>query len=151
MKWALKDFEIYLQEKDYIDTAIIPLIPVTLSHNIKMTVSMSEFIQIIAGEMERQFKGRVLLFPSFTYLSGESKDMRKMRLNEWTSEFLDNGMKHVFFITSDAEWKAIESELQGTLLLLPVVPLEHMDEKYKYQLVSDQISQLINTFVKKWS
>ena len=151
MKWTMKDLDIYLREREYVDTALIPLIPITLSQNVKMTAAMSEFIQVITGEMERQFKGRVLLFPPFTYLAQESLEMKKERLDHWTSELTENGIKHVFYITSDFEWKTAEKQLEGALLLLPVVPLEHMDEKYKHQLVSDQVSQLINVFVEKWS
>jgi hypothetical protein len=151
VKWTIKDLEVYLQEKEYVDTAIIPLVPFTLSTNVKMTVSMGEFIHIIANEIERQFKGRVFLFPPFTYLAAEGMDEKINRITAWSNELKANGMKHIFYMTADAEWKAIETRIPGTLIWLPAIPLEHVDEKYKHQLIGDQISQLMNVFIAKWS
>ncbi|RAK22146.1 uncharacterized protein DUF2487 [Anoxybacillus vitaminiphilus] len=151
MKWTAKDVEVYLQEKEYIDTAVIPLIPLTLEKNVKSIASMGEFVQIIVGELERQFKGRVFLLPPFTYFTSESMEEKIKRIADWTSQLTANGMKHIFYVTSDTEWKAGEASLPGTLLWLPSIPLEHMDEKYKQQIVMDQTSQLMNLLISKWS
>jgi hypothetical protein len=151
VKWTVKDVEVYLQEKEYVDTAVIPLIPLTLEKDVKSIVSMGEFVQIIVNELERQFKGRVFLFPPFTYFTSESMEEKIKRIADWTSQLTANGMKHIFYVTSDTEWKAGEANLPGTLLWLPSIPLEHMDEKYKQQIVTDQISQLMNLLIAKWS
>jgi hypothetical protein len=151
VKWTVKDVEVYLQEKEYVDTAVIPLIPLTLEKNVKSIVSMGEFVQIIVNELERQFKGRVFLFPPFTYFTSENMEEKTKRIADWTGELIANGMKHIFYVTSDTEWKAGEANLPGTLLWLPSIPLEHMDEKYKQQIVTDQISQLMNLLIAKWS
>jgi len=86
MKWVTKDMDVYIQAKEYVDTAVIPLIPVSLEGNLKNTVSMGEFITILSNEVERQFKGRIILFPAFTYSNGEELEMAKVRLNQWTSD-----------------------------------------------------------------
>nr|WP_220129092.1 YpiF family protein [Anoxybacillus calidus] len=140
-----------MQEKEYVDTAVIPLIPLTLEKNVKSIVSMGEFVQIIVNELERQFKGRVFLFPPFTYFTSENMEEKTKRIADWTDELIANGMKHIFYVTSDTEWKAGEANLPGTLLWLPSIPLEHMDEKYKQQIVTDQTSQLMNLLIAKWS
>jgi hypothetical protein len=151
VKWTVKDVEVYLQEKEYVDTAVIPLVPLELKKNVKSIVSMGEFVQMIVSELERQFKGRVFLFPPFTYFVSESMEEKMKRITDWTSELTANGMKHIFYVTSDAEWKAREGDLPGALLWLPSLPLEHMDEKYKQQIVTDQTSQLMNLLIAKWS
>jgi hypothetical protein len=151
VKWTAKDLEVYLQEKEYVDTGIIPLVPLTLSKNVKSTASMGEFVQIIANELERQFRGRVFLFPPFTYLIEEKTEEKLKRIAEWTSELTANGMKHMFYVTSDTEWKTNETALPGTLLWLPTIPLEHMDDKYKQQIINDQVSQLMNLLISKWT
>jgi hypothetical protein len=151
VKWTVKDVAVYLQEKEYVDTAVIPLVPLALEKNVKSIVSGGEFVQMIVSELERQFKGRVFLFPPFTYFVSESMEEKMKRITDWTSELTANGMKHIFYVTSDTEWKAREADLPGALLWLPSLPLEHMDEKYKQQIVTDQTSQLMNLLVAKWS
>ncbi|MFT4413081.1 YpiF family protein [Fredinandcohnia humi] len=150
MKWITKDMDVYLQAKEYVDTAVIPLIPVSLEGDLKTKVSMGEFITILTNEVERQFKGRVILFPPFTYLGNENMDNSKERLNQWTTELENGGMKHSIFITSDSSWKQIESELQGTLIWLPSLPLEYVEEKYKQTMLQDQMKQLVTLFMNIW-
>ncbi|MFS0863572.1 YpiF family protein [Fredinandcohnia sp. 179-A 10B2 NHS] len=150
MKWVTKDIDVYLQAKEYVDTAVIPLIPVSLDGNLKTTVSMGEFITILSNEIERQFKGRIILFPAFTYSGSEELQNTKERLNQWTSDFSGGGMKHAIFITSDSSWKQVEAELQGTLIWMPTLPLEYVEEKYKQTMLQDQMKQLIGLFMNIW-
>lgn len=150
MKWVTKDIDVYLQAKEYVDTAVIPLIPVALDGNLKTTVSMGEFITILSNEIERQFKGRIILFPAFTYSSSEELQETKERLNQWTNDLSEGGMKHAIFITSDSSWKQVEAELQGTLIWMPTLPLEYVEEKYKQTMLQDQMKQLISLFMNIW-
>jgi hypothetical protein len=151
MKWMTKDMDMYLQAKEYVDTALIPLIPISMGKDLKFIVSMGEFIQIITNELERQFKGRLILFPPFTYLNHENMEERKNRLLNWTNDMKENGMKHVFLISSDSSWKDIEGEIENPFIWLPTIPLEHLDEQYKQSLLSEQMKQLMPMFMKKWS
>ncbi|MDR4888702.1 YpiF family protein [Fredinandcohnia sp. QZ13] len=150
MKWITKDMDVYLQAKEYVDTAVIPLIPVSLEGNLKNTVSMGEFITILSNEVERQFKGRIILFPAFTYSNGEVLDIAKNRLNQWTSDLISGGMKHTIFITSDSSWKQVEADLNGSLIWLPTLPLEYVEEKYKQTMLQDQMKQLVTLFTNIW-
>ncbi|MCA1030502.1 YpiF family protein [Bacillus timonensis] len=150
MKWITKDVDIYLQSKEYVDTAIIPLIPVSWTDNMKSTVAMGEFISILANEVDRQFKGRILLIPSFTYLISESEDSRISRLCGWEDDLKQKDFKHVIYLTSDSEWKNNESQLNGTLIWMPTLPLEYVEEKYKQTMIHDQMKQLISIFMNIW-
>jgi hypothetical protein len=152
MKWLTKEIDMYLQAKEYVDTALIPLIPITtMGKDLKLIVSMGEFIQIITNELERQFKGRLILFPPFTYLYHENMEDRKNRLLHWTNDMKENGIKHVFLISSDSSWKDIKGEIEDSLIWLPTFPLEHMDEQYKQSIITEQMKQLMPLFMKKWS
>ncbi|WP_096200922.1 YpiF family protein [Bacillus sp. FJAT-45350] len=150
MKWQAKEIDMYLQAKEYVDTALIPLVPISWEKDVKSTVSMGEFISIITDELERQFRGRVIQFPSFTYLKSESQEERIMRLLKWSNELEQNGVSHIVYLTSDSEWKAVESDLKDMLLWLPTIPLEHMEQQYKVQTISDQIKQLLPILTNKW-
>lgn len=151
MKWITRDMDLYLQAKEYVDTAVIPLIPVTWENDVKTTVAMGEFITILTNEMERQFKGRIILFPPFTYTALESVESRIERLTTWTSELSEKGMKYFFFVSSDSIWKQQEENLEtGSLIWLPSLPLEYVEEKYKQAMLQDQMKQLITIFMSIW-
>lgn len=150
MKWVTKDIDMYLQAREYVDTAIIPLVPLSWSNDLKTTVVMGEFISIMANEIERQFKGRLVLFPPFTYRKLDSIDLHFERLSLWAAELTENGMKHIFYLTSDSDWKQVESQMGQTLVWLPTIPLEHVDEQYKRSLINDQMNQLMPIFINEW-
>jgi hypothetical protein len=44
----------------------------------------------------------------------------------------------------------VEDRLEGGLIWLPSLPLEHMDENYRNSILDDQVKQLLNLFVQKW-
>lgn len=150
MKWNSKEIDIYLTSKEYVDTALITLIPISFNGEMKQSVAMGEFSTILTNEIERQLHGRTLAFPSFTYLKSEEREKKLNRLKEWTSKLSDQGFKHLFLFTSDSEWKQFEQDLDATLIWLPVIPLEHMDGKYKTEILQEQTKQLLQIVTNKW-
>ena len=150
MKWITKDIDVYLQAREYVDTAVMPLIPISWSQNVKSTVALGEFITILSAEIERQFKGRVVLFPSFTYSMKEVMDNRLDRMQAMSAEIMEGGLKHIIYITSDSEWKQVEQNLPGDLLWIPSLPLEYVEEKYKQKMIQDQMKQLVSIFMDIW-
>jgi hypothetical protein len=151
MKWVAADVEIYVKEKDYIDTALIPLIPITIADGAKAAASGGEFVQLIVHEAERQLKGRVFLFPPFTYFMSEQREELIRRLGDWTRQLMEHGMKHVFYVTCDRTWKEYENQLFDRLWMVPAIPLQDMDESYKQEIIREQTSQLLNFFISQWS
>lgn len=149
MKWTSKDITQYVQAKEYIDTAIIPLIPISFEQDIKSLASHGEYITILSHELERQFRGRVILLPSYSYLHNNSLDSKTSQLNEFVGQIKEN-MKHVFLLTSDSSWTQNEQTLEGKLVWLPAIPLEDMEEKYKMKIIQDQMNQLLPMFIQKW-
>lgn len=149
MKWNTNDIDMYLKSKEYVDTAILPLAPIALGDQLKSAVAMGEYIHHITLELERQFKGRLLLLPAFTYLREEKEMTRIERLSQW-SEALQQEFIHLFFLTSDLTWKQEEDKLSGTLLWLPSLPLEHVEANYKQEVIQDQIKQIIPLIMDKW-
>ncbi|MGD6966806.1 DUF2487 family protein [Rossellomorea vietnamensis] len=150
MNWNGKEVETYLKEKKYIDTAIIPLLPLGFGEDMKTSAAQGEFISLLAMHLEHQFKGRLMLFPSFTYLKTEEEGSAEKRLQEWRSSMIDSGFQYVFFLTSDSDWRFASDELERSLMWLPSIPLDNMDEKYKHSIMEDQVKQLLNVIVKKW-
>lgn len=148
MKWVAADIEMYQKAAEYVDTAIIPLMPVSFDRDMKQSASMAEFIGILTGQLEKQFKGRIFLLPAYVYIKGHSGNLKT--LQEWEKTVLDKQFKHLFFVTSDSSWRQHENEMSGTLLWLPSLPLEHIQDQQKVSIVEDQVKQLLTLFTEKW-
>lgn len=150
MKWTTEDILSFIKEREYIDTAILPLIPVDFHDGMKESAAMNEFISIITAELERQFKGRVLLLPSFTYLKNDDIAVVTERLHRWLASLKESGMKHILMMTSDSNWKRKEKELMEEVVWLPLIPLENLDAAYKKQVITEQMKQIIPIMMDKW-
>ena len=150
MKWRPKDIEMYINSKEYVDTVLLPLTGVEFGGGILQSASMNDFLMILTNEIEKQFKGRVLLLPPITYSCGWSREEKRLMIEKWKGTLEKEEFRHLFFITSDAEWKALDSLLGDSLLWVPALPLEHMDAKHKGPLMEDQVSQVLKKIVENW-
>lgn len=150
MEWKAKDIEVYLKEKSYIDTAIVPLMPITFGSQMKQTVEKGEFIQLLSLQLERQFKGRMLVLPPFTYLIDLGDSEKVPLINKWVEQMKEHEMKHVFLLTADEIWRNLSEQLSASLLFAASVPLEHLDEQYKQSIMENQVKQLMNEIVQGW-
>ncbi|MFD0051619.1 YpiF family protein [Actinomycetes bacterium NPDC127524] len=148
MKWIPADIEMYNGAKDFVDTVLIPLAPISLDSQMKQSSSMFEFLAILSAEIERQFKGRILLMPSLTYLMEEERNYSYA--NSWAAKLRENNFKHVFFLSCDSEWKRCESELEGGLIWIPSLPLEQLELTQARSLVSEQVRQVMEIFTLNW-
>ncbi|MFX3622810.1 MAG: YpiF family protein [Ectobacillus sp.] len=148
MDWTAKDIQLYEQSKEYIDTAVIPLIPLSLGADIGSVVQKGEFISVLSRELEREYRGRILLLPPFTYISGQ-KETEIKRLQQWTDMAVHNGLLHVVYLTSDYEWKDIP-ELPGTTFWLPALPIGQLDQKAKRDVLQSQIREIMTILTEKW-
>ncbi|WLD91814.1 YpiF family protein [Alkalihalobacillus sp. AL-G] len=149
MKWRSEDIDLYLQSEEYVDTAIVPLIPISMGKQMKHTVLKGEFPLIVTDELERQLKGRVILFPPITYLSKESDDSVLSRMIGLRDELIEQGIPYITFVTSDARWSGVD-ELNPDLINIPPVPLEHMEDEYKRDVIGEQVKHLLQIVTKKW-
>ncbi|MGE6258828.1 YpiF family protein [Heyndrickxia sporothermodurans] len=149
MNWNGKDVELYLKEQQFIDTVVVPLLPISFGTEMKQAASQGEFIDLLCMHLERQFKGRMLLFPAFTYLTNLDHDQKLDMLQSWEVKLKESGFSHIFYLTSDSSWRD-QDKLKDQVIWLPSVPLEHMEEQYKHSIIEDQVKQLINIIVQQW-
>ncbi|AZV63738.1 YpiF family protein [Peribacillus frigoritolerans] len=148
MKWTAKDLDMYMQSKEYVDTVLIPLVPLSFKGQMKQTGSMNEFLTILSLEIEKQMKGRILLLPTFHYLSDEMDKVE--RLKRWANEVKENNFEHVFFLTSDFEWKKEERELENNLVWIPAIPLEGLEIEQAREMINQQVLQILDIFSYNW-
>jgi hypothetical protein len=147
MHWNGKDSAVFQAQKEYIDTAIIPLTLIDGSQNgFQFAASAADFTLSLGNLIENQFKGRIVLFPSFSYTKNQDK---YLLLENWMEELKKAQFKHIFYITSDRDWTTMEEDIN--IFWIPSIPLESMDQKMKNSVLEDQLRQLIPTFAKKWA
>lgn len=150
LQWNAKDLASFKEVKEYIDTAIVPLLPISLEADLIQCGSMVEFTSLVSGALQVQFTGRTLSFPPFTYWRQEDFTKKSIRLKQWEQTIQKEGFKHIFYFTSDLEWKLYETGKGSELFVLPTVPLESMEDQYKRSMVEDQVKQFINLIIQKW-
>ncbi|MCK1991309.1 YpiF family protein [Peribacillus muralis] len=148
MRWTAKELDMYSQSKEYVDTVLISLVPLSFGGEMKQTGSMNEFLTILSLEIEKQMKGRILLMPSFQYLHNEKDKVE--RLKHWANEAKENNFKHVFFLTSDYEWKKDERELENHLIWIPAIPLENLEIDQARGMIGQQVLQILDIFTYNW-
>ena len=149
MRWRVGDIQKYLEQKEYIDTVIIPLVPISWRQDLIASVREGEFIDTIIRETERQLQGRLVLTPPFTYLKTESETDKLERLRAFESEFKGENIKCVFFVTADVGWKKNENDLKGLIWVAPI-PLEHMDERYRKDFVDENVGLIMRHITEMW-
>ncbi|WP_070121128.1 YpiF family protein [Bacillus marinisedimentorum] len=150
MNWNPKDVDMFLQAKEYVDTAVIPLLPVSLGKRARETAVMGEFTAALAAEVEREYKGRILHMPPFTYLSSEGREELMSRLKAWEGETHAEDVSHIFYITADGMWKSMEDELAGDLIWVPSVDLGSIEGAAARQLLTGQAAQLQQLIRDTW-
>ncbi|WP_416149728.1 YpiF family protein [Salipaludibacillus sp. HK11] len=150
MKWKVNQLVTYFEAKEYVDTAVIPLIPLQWGKEEKDTVTMGEFTEYITDRIENQFTGRVFLMPPFTYLKSEESAEKVRRLKEWDAHLFQQGFKYIFYITSDIEWKSLDKQLPDELIWIPAISSESMDLNQLKKTVEQQTSQIMPLFTGKW-
>ncbi|MBM7840172.1 hypothetical protein JOC54_003452 [Alkalihalobacillus xiaoxiensis] len=151
MRFKTADIDTYLQSKDYVDTAVIPLVESTWAADAKTVAQAVEFTQALTDEMERQFKGRIMQFPLFGYAKSENREQVVERLMLWQKDLKENGFKHIFLVTADANWKQLENELSHmTLLFVPALPLEYIEQKNRKKVMDGQLQQLLPIITAVW-
>ena len=147
MNWTANDMDTYSQQKEYIDTLIIPLLKIeTNSATMKSGASGSEFLMRLTTYIETQFKGRIMLMPPFSYTPSMELD----HLAEKLARDIDTmPFKHVFYLTTDPSWTT--SSLKGQVIWLPSIPLESMDDHLRQTIIEDQLRQVLPMMTSKWS
>lgn len=149
MKWVVADAKQYEQAREYVDTVIIPLLSISLVEKMQNIVVEGEFLTVLTNELEREYKGRILLLPAFTYVE-IAKENERERLREWTSYLQEQGLKHVIYVTSDSSWKMAEEELSGHLFYSPAFPIEQLSDQAKREVIQAQMEPIIELFIEKW-
>ncbi len=147
MYFNANDVTSFLAQKDFIDTAIIPLVGIDLTaEKLKQSGAESDFLLSLTAFIEQQFRGRLLVMPPFSYSTALKNEEMPVQLE---TQLHTAGFKHVFFITCDHFWTNIGDVVN--IIWLPAIPLESMNMNVKQTILEDQLRQVIPVFSTKWS
>ena len=153
MKWLAEDLDLFQKEKEYIDTVLIPLVPIKWGDQMNSVVREGRFSLLIAEQIERELKGRVILSPAYTYLKSAPFDETKLMLEAWLHEIQLAGVKYIVTLTSDVDWKTNLSEFQMEsvqTIWLPAVPVEHMNPQNKQDFLDETVGNLLKQIAQVW-
>lgn len=68
MFFNVNDVQQFQSQKDFIDTALVPLLSLDFEEGkMKQSSSAAEFLMSLTSFIEQQFKGRLMLIPPFSY------------------------------------------------------------------------------------
>jgi len=147
MYFNANDVTSFLGQKDFIDTAIVPLISIDLSsEKIKQSGAEVDFVMSLTSFIEQQFKGRLLVMPPFSHMTSLKNEELPQ---QFETQLHSAGFKHVFFITCDHSWTNIGDIVN--IIWLPAIPLESMDASVKKSILEDQLRQVIPMLSTKWA
>jgi hypothetical protein len=153
MKWNKQDLTKYVQAKEYIDTAIIPLIPFSFQLTDEQLITQAfqkEVVQLLCDRVEVEYAGRVMLLPGYQYIPSIDIEKEINRLNEYVKEIHTLPFQHIFFLTFDPLWKKHEKSLEANLLWLPVMKDGDLQNKETQQIVMDHVHQITDLIRSFW-
>lgn len=151
LKWTPEDLQKYVQAKEYIDTAIIPVLGFQMNDEKKLEKEafQREVLSIYTNEIEKELSGRLLLTPPYNYVKSDDMTKELERLNNWIDHIKEQPFTSVFILTFDNQWKKIEKNLNAELLWFPSVQTGDIKSEESIRMIRnqvDQISELIRTF-----
>ncbi|SHF56604.1 YpiF family protein [Ornithinibacillus halophilus] len=152
MRWVKDDIQTYKKGKEYFDTVIVPVIPFHLSQDAELdkSTSLSEVMNILAHEIEKELSGRVLLIPGYHYIKQSDKEEEVKRINSWVEDIQKQPFNHIFFLTFDPSWKKYERELEGNLLWLPGIQSDNIHSDEMHSMIRNQVAQIGELIRSYW-
>lgn len=152
MKWIKDDIEKYVEAKEYVDTAIIPVQAFQLSKDeqlVKDTFA-GEVLSIYANEIEKELSGRLLLAPAYTFNKQSNIEKEVARLNEWVADIKEQPFDHIFILTLDLDLKKVEKDIDGNLLWFPGMQPTDLQSQESVQMIRSQIEQISELIRSYW-
>ncbi|MEK4699197.1 DUF2487 family protein [Solibacillus sp. FSL R7-0668] len=147
MIYKVSDVEQFQTQKQFIDTAIVPLVQLDFSEiGMKQTSSASEYLMSLTTFIEQQLHGRLMLLPPFSYTKLTKSSETAISIEK---ELKEAGFKSVLFVTCDHEWSDLKEQLN--ILWLPAIPLESMDKTVKQRILEDQLKQVLPVLTSVWA
>lgn len=153
MQWSRESLKQYVDAQEYIDTLLIPLVPLKLKdvQDLEKNAFQRELLNILSNEIERELAGRIMLLPEYVYLANADLEQECERLNSWIQAAKNQPFEHILFLTFDVAWKQLEDRLEGHLLWLTSMQTGNLKSKEMHGIVKEQVQQIITLIRTYWN
>ncbi|ADH99620.1 YpiF family protein [Salisediminibacterium selenitireducens] len=151
MKWNSKSIETFVSAREFVDTVLIPLMPLDLHHDPASGTLQGEYAALLAEQAERKLTGRLLLMPPLPY-KPDIRDEQSLLvfINDWIHYYHNGGINNVFFLTTDSDVASLNLSENGHMIWMPVIPIHELEPQQARKMVEQQADQIIPKIMKKW-
>ncbi|MCE4981263.1 DUF2487 family protein [Mammaliicoccus sciuri] len=127
---------------EYIDTAIIPVSNIDMNHQLLTSCDQNETVQLVGMLAEKQFKGRLLLTPTF-FTSGNLYD----HVVSFIQSLKEYGLNNIIILSSDQ----VELNVDHELYKVNTIPMGDLDDDMKRTLIEDEVKQFMKFIIRTWN
>ncbi|WP_436878671.1 DUF2487 family protein [Mammaliicoccus sciuri] len=127
---------------EYIDTAIIPVSNIDMNHQLLTSCDQNETVQLVGILAEKQFKGRLLLTPTF-FTSGNQYD----HVVSFIQSLKDYGLNNIIILSSNQ----VELNDDHELYKVNTIPMGDLDDDMKRTLIEDEVKQFMKFIIRTWN
>ena len=127
---------------EYIDTAIIPVSNIDMNHQLLTSCDQNETVQLVGMLAEKQFKGRLLLTPTF-FTSGKQYD----HVVSFIQSLKEYGLNNIIILSSDQ----VELNVDHELYKVNTIPMGDLDDDMKRTLIEDEVKQFMKFIIRTWN
>lgn len=127
---------------EYIDTAIIPVSNIDMNHQLLTSCDQNETVQLVGMLAEKQFKGRLLLTPTF-FTSGNQYD----HVVSFIQSLKEYGLNNIIILSSDQ----VELNVDHELYKVNTIPMGDLDNDMKRTLIEDEVKQFMKFIIRTWN
>ncbi|UXV30880.1 MULTISPECIES: DUF2487 family protein [Mammaliicoccus] len=127
---------------EYIDTAIIPVSNIDMNHQLLTSCDQNETVQLVGMLAEKQFKGRLLLTPTF-FTSGNQYD----HVVSFIQSLKEYGLNNIIILSSDQ----VELSVDHELYKVNTIPMGDLDDDMKRTLIEDEVKQFMKFIIRTWN
>ncbi|HAL09860.1 MAG TPA: DUF2487 domain-containing protein [Staphylococcus sp.] len=127
---------------EYIDTAIIPVSNIDMNHQLLASCDKNETVQLVGMLAEKQFKGRLLLTPSF-FTSGNQYE----HVISFIQSLKEYGLNNIIVLSSEK----IDLDPDIQLYSVNTIPMGDLDDDMKRTLIEDEVKQFMKFIIKSWN
>ncbi|RIN84254.1 DUF2487 family protein, partial [Mammaliicoccus sciuri] len=127
---------------EYIDTAIIPVSNIDMNHQLLTSCDQNETVQLVGMLSEKQFKGRLLLTPTF-FTSGNQYD----HVVSFIQSLKEYGLNNIIILSSDQ----VELNVDHELYKVNTIPMGDLDDDMKRTLIEDEVKQFMKFIIRTWN
>nr|WP_263313257.1 YpiF family protein [Mammaliicoccus sp. Marseille-Q6498] len=127
---------------EYIDTAIIPIANIDMNNQLLTSCDQSETVQLVGMLSEKQFKGRLLLTPTFF-----TNDHHYEHVKSFIQNLKDYGLHNIILLSSDK----LDIDEHSEVYTVNTIPMSNLDDEMKRTLIEDEVKTFMKFIIKTWN